>query len=552
MSRNAHVSWLLVALAMLAAPSQLSCSRSSSGDDDANSPVPLDVAKLVPPDAFLFMHVPSVSALESKVRALASIADPRIGPMIELSGFFTRGYAIDPSFLDRDKPVGFALSLPSKKGPPLATAVVPVKNPDLVLTSVKGRTGSYKAVRLGSYIGFSEAPGYASGTSRQGLTSGVAPADATIRVDLKKLFAFYQPEIEKGLARAERDDPTTAQMVQLLDGLRSFVRSADSMDVLLNVAGKRVDVSFTYKRSQVSETSAAKSGDLATLASFLPADHPIVFLAAGNPAELIKTAGAWYENAKTPRPGRAAHPLAAYVQKLEEIQGLGGEATAASIKISKRGLEVLQIVRAKDAASLPAKMRSLASDPVFASAGLMSTDAKESTVAGVTVFEHRLKVDVAKLAASMGTSGASPEAVARAEQAMKELFGAGGFRLRYAAVGGYFVTMLGGDDALASDTLSAVKKGKGEIPTRLRSTFASDATSPTFLVDVELRSLAQDIVVLLGDATFFRKFGVRTPVVPKGAPVSFTVSSRSEGAVTKGGVSLDVGAAADMLRALKR
>src|SRR5258705_7701304 len=126
MSRNIHASWLLVACALLAAPSHLSCSRSSSADDDANSPVPLDVAKLVPPDAFLFVHVPSISTLEGKVRALASIADPRIAPMIELSTWFTRSFAIEASFLDRDRPVGFALSLPAKNGPPLATAIVPV------------------------------------------------------------------------------------------------------------------------------------------------------------------------------------------------------------------------------------------------------------------------------------------------------------------------------------------------------------------------------------------------------------------------------------------
>src|SRR5262245_57488573 len=225
MSRNALVAWLLVASPFLAAPS---CSRSSSADDDANSPVPLDVAKLIPPDAFLFVHVPSVSALEGKIRALASIADPRVGPMIDLSSFFTKSFAIEPSFLDRERPVGFALSLPEKKGgEPLATAVVPVKNPDLLLTSVKGRTGAFKAVRLGSYIGFSEAPSYASGTSRQGLTSGVAPADATIRADLKKLFAFYQSDIDKGIAKAERNDLASAQATQMLEAMRGFVRSAD-------------------------------------------------------------------------------------------------------------------------------------------------------------------------------------------------------------------------------------------------------------------------------------------------------------------------------------
>ena len=152
-------------------------------------------AALVPLDAFCYVQVESIEALESVVGGwFDSIELPlpiSVSPSDSLNAWL-EGLGCDSEGLDRTRPMGVALSLPGGEGDPISTFVLPVSAPAAFLAGISLPTGTAEPQAREGYVGISTGPNYRLGSSPAALGLELPEGQVAGRVNLAPVRQLVQ------------------------------------------------------------------------------------------------------------------------------------------------------------------------------------------------------------------------------------------------------------------------------------------------------------------------------------------------------------------------
>jgi hypothetical protein len=507
------------------------CGEKSPAGGPTIESVDSDLSSLVPSDAMVFAHTPSLDALTAKVRGLIATVDPVRAAGIDVRIQFAGASALD--HLDTTRPAAFALA-PAVGEDPVATYVVPTKDPVAfsravgadadgpVVTATKGR---YVAVTMGA------APAARGG----GLGARAPEGDLGLRVDLARVAQ----ELDRSVGS---DTPPDAG--RLSGAVRSFLASAESLDVGVTIDGAHVDLIAELRAREGSPlaTSALVPSDrLAELAGHLPRDFPFTVLASMDATSAAANLEARLEAWLAEAPADAKQVFDSFARGIREAARHLGNEHSFGLGVGGQGLEMVGISAAKDAKAFLAQSQSVVG-ATLASVGeaIPFETLPPATVAGIEVTGFRIGMPMPTVDEATGeSSGASLAGL---------LLGAEGFVYRAAAVEGRVVWTIGGGQSLIEQAIGSAKKSAG-VPATLRPPIHKAGGKLSFLLAVDGRALGSQIFTLLR-ARLPRSETARFRSIPAGRPATLTVYVTVDGRSYRGGASIDAGAWIETARPL--
>ncbi len=560
MSRRLRYAFLLLVLGLLVP------AAARAGDASPTTDAPADLAALVPPGSFAFVFVPSIDALQQRVHDIVAAVDPSAVEEADLDALFQQLPFADQ--IDHAGAMGLAVTLPQGDESPAPYLILPVTDASAAAAAA-GEAGMPPPPMKGSYLRMAMGAGdVGEGEPATALTKGLPAGDLVARVDLAALVARYGDQLREGLKEMEREMPTgrarmpgmpgTEGLGAMLEGMRkaldAVLVSAERLDLAVTAKDTALDlhVHFVAKEGSPLARPPVGGGDLLAVGKGLPGDWPVQCLFSADPAQLLEwmkpLLGTWTASLpEAQRPG-----LEAMMEKGIEIwKTYGGHEQALAMQLGDQGIQLVQIQSAKDAKGLLDHMKQLVTGgggDAMKAFGVTYEFTGPETLSGHDVYTMRMDFDWDKLAATSGQK-MPPEAKQMVHEMMTRMFGPDGMRVRYAALPGKVVSVLG-DDALLGSTLAQVDAGAA--PTgALGQALQKAGPKPAFLLRVEARSFVRGVL------QFVRSImpPERRPDVPelsKGWPATLVLWASAEGRDYHGGLSTDVKAMADLVKELMR
>lgn len=260
--------------------------------DELGSP-----AELVPENAFLYLEVASISTVEGLVRnVLARVqpsaagsmsADMLVGQMLMMVGG-------DPEQLDRRRPFGVALSMPSGgMGQPAPTLILPVKDPPAFARSLRLPPGFADAVVRPHYVGVTMGSNYEVGSKAPSLARNLPDGAFAMRMRMDPIRPMMAPAMQAARAQAGQAAraagvDSKAYMAGVEFGLE-LLESLEQVEAGIDAGGKQLRVHYALKvapDSTLALPAAEGRGRLHELAGYVDPEDSVAVVFAWDQAFL--------------------------------------------------------------------------------------------------------------------------------------------------------------------------------------------------------------------------------------------------------------------------
>jgi general secretion pathway protein G len=515
------------------------------------------IARLVPADAVCIIQVPSIDALAKAVNALMHAAEPEakeeleidmILGMLEIPG--------DAALIDHKKPMAMCFSLDAERFEPVPTFILPVTSPDEFLKSLPqpdetpspdGTPPPAKPVTLGNYVGVTELPKYAVAEKPRSLAESLMPGVVSARLDLERIFEITRPMIEPMLEQGEEAMAsasssavpgldTQALAKGYMDGFRTFMDSAETLDLAASMQGDRADISVAFtalEKSALAEFGSKEKSGVESLSKFLDPEASFSAVLGMDMASIAKKFEPILTSmlAAYPEPMRAS--FNASMASISQIYPLLGSGLATSFDFSPTGLRGTCYFHPKDPKAVIDLYTKIFKEMKMPGVVIQGPDA--ITVDGLALTTFNVTADPKAIAATMGEK-ADPAATGQLEAMMKQIYGENGMRVAFGAKGDELVQVFGGDEAYMHRALAVFKDGGHKLPPDLAPLLARiSGTNPCFMARIDMARLVGEVMLL----AFAPGPAAGTPAAnPASAPL--TLYGGVAGRVWSGGASWDM------------
>ena len=578
----------LAALAFVAASGFLGCGQESSkGNGGAPAgtstvgagtaaPADTDLAHLVPQDAFGVLYVPSIDALDAKVKAIVGSIDAdaaKSAPVADaLQGMF------GPAFeqVDLSGPIAIAISPgDGEKAPPAPTFIVAVRDGAAAKRAFgEPQPGQPVPVLRGRFLALSTSPGFAPGFKASALLDGLPAGDLAVRIDLARAVATFRTQIDGMFDRVRDADlgttgpgasprpPSAAgsaeAMKSTIAAIQEFLNSAERLDLGIRLEGTVANLDVVYTAKEGGRTVPSADVDLAGLAACLPKEYPIAGLISIRFEDLMKWSSSLMEATIAAMPEASRDAFRKMMAQSMEMYALLDPGMAMGMSMGASGIEGVGVSSAKDPKALLAKMDDMLKGEAYRSMaegmGSRIETLPTTTVDGVEVRGLKMTFDWAKVLEAGAQGKADPRVTDGVKRQMESVFGADGMKVRTSVVGKRILYTFGGDDALMAGVIAAAKDPARKGSPELSKALAKLGGKPSFLVRIELRAFLEGLAGFM--QTMRARDGaqgvVEGPRVPAGAPVPLLVFGAADGRVYRGGLSVDVAGAAALVKSMSK
>ncbi len=521
----------------------------------------VDLSAFVPADAFVWLQLESIDALDGAVRALMDVAEQDAGGMWNIDMLLGQAAMMmpgaDPKQIDRKRPMGIAFSLAADnpQGQPLPTFVVPVRDPQRFAATLTPMPGCAPPVVENGYVGFSMAPDYGLESAPGAFATNMPEAQVVLRVNLARVVPAFRPMIDMGLAQARSGIETmpadeeyaalgSAVASSYLDGAGSFLESAEVFELAFSLADKslRFDLAVSMQEgSPLASFGSAEPTDFARLASFLNEDSAFSAVAGFDAVQLQERFGGLFESLAELAPAGSAPPES--LQTMWDFLSLYGSAVAVDADFEPGNLRAAYYADPQDHDAFFAGFENLAQRLGELSQGALALDGPVDTrIDDVRLVQYRLSA-----------GEASTDEAREFQRAMALMSGSGsedgafGLMVTLAATSDHIATILAaqGDagDAFTDLALArlAVAGGApsgalGEAVESLRN------ASPAFAYSWDMARLfrqSMELARLSGEFEGAAEFGA-SPEIPEGLSVPVTSFFGIEGRDWRGGFFVNV------------
>jgi hypothetical protein len=515
------------------------------------------IAMLVPADTAVYVQLKSIATFDNMIARLAR-ANVELGPSFdELGRALHRRLPGDSRYLESDRPVGLALSLPPDRDP-ILTLVLPVKDVVLYRRSLQISPQGPQPVFDGTYLAISDDRSYERPRAPVSLACGDSEASVVARADIAKLDRRFGSQFRLALAALATGetskslglpgDPRWIAMIQeLADPLLYTLAVGQSAEVTCEIRADRIQLDASLHTRDAGVLAAwtqAPAVDLAPLSRSLVASDTFSFLGGADPTVLAEQLARALTTTDAERE-RLSKLLSSFTE-------LFGPAAAVSASLSNGESHVaLHVAAGAD----PAFGRNLASTfELFSRSGLgVAVQSKSSTtIEGVEVEDLLVRFDAPSMCALTGERPEDLVAVqARLDGVASTLFGAENVRVRIACFESVALIAVGNDDPWFRRTLLWAKEGRDLSPPEVRAALEHLGQAPAAAVmRLDLARWGQDEADWRAQWSALSE-PVRNLSAPGEAamhavdPVPLTVHLGAEGRTLRIGVSmgLEMGAA---------
>lgn len=282
-------------------------------------------AALVPLDAFCYVEVESIAALESAVGGwFDSIELPlpiSVSPSDALN-VWLEGLGCDPEGLDRTRPMGVALSLPGGEGDPISTFVLPVSNPPAFLAGISLPTGTAEPQAREGYVGIPTGPNYRLGSSPAALGLDLPEGQMAGRVSLAPVRQLVQGHLSAMPARSGSGSWVDGLPVQdLLSSVEEFEfgLASEGSESLLNLGA-------TFSEDSALAMGKVKKAVAPTaMARVLDGDEEFVVAGTWSP-ELFESHFSRFQNLFWDGESGEEDSVAAHASSILDLASISGRA----------------------------------------------------------------------------------------------------------------------------------------------------------------------------------------------------------------------------------
>jgi len=501
--RNRSIGFAL-AFALVAA-----CSREEASVPQEPAAVSPEIASLVPADAFGFVRLASMNALEKKWREVEQATASKESALYGLLAKIEEG-SQPVGRVHRAKPLGIALSFDDAD--------------DLVLTYVvAGTDGAYAAVRDGARL--------APPSSPSPLAAKALDADVALRVDVKAIVERFREKIDAALSGEMLEglpfplggpDPGET-LGPALEVVRSLLDAAETVDLALLFDGTRVDfvASLTAKAGSAPDGARPPARSPLEIARLLPGGFPIEAAVSVDPTPLARWMSTFQGIGLASLPEETREAMRASMDDMIDLQGLLAGEAAMAMRFGGDDFALSMLQRARDAGTYVERFWDLQTkgNPLMTVEVLPETE-----VAGVRVRSFRTEMD---LDALVGIQDLPP--------VFDDFPFFKGQRWSQAAVDDVVVQQMGGDEALVERMIRQVQMGRGTAPAGLARAAEKAGPGASVLARVDLRAAMSGIASMMGPMG-----QMMTQGMAEGGPVDLLSWFGAEGRVYRGGLSLDL------------
>ncbi len=463
-----------------AAPAPARATTAAKAADEADESeaanAPSHIAMLIPADTAIYIQVQSLPRFDALISLLAG-ANASLGNSIdELGRALHRQIPGDDRYLQKDRPIGIAVSLPKDREPEF-TFVMPVKDMVAYKRSIVLTPHMPQPVFDGAYLAVTTAAQRERPREPVALALGTADQTIVVRMDLPRIDQRYGSNLRLALtavASGVQGDkqgplPTEPNLRALIQGLADPVLYAlavgQQLEAAFEVEGDRIQVDCAVQTRDAGVLAAWTSTapvDLAPFARSLVASDSISFVGGCDPGVFAERVAALVADGKAERERISG--------LLESFSGLFSSLGAVSGSLSAGASHFALHVRASDD---PAFSRNLASTfELFSRSGLgvVVQSKRECMIEEVEVEELLVHFDAASLCMLTRENAENLPAVqTRLDALATSLFGADTVRVRITNFGNRGLIAIGNDDAWFRRTLLWAKADRDLTPPDMRA-----------------------------------------------------------------------------------
>ena len=518
------------------------------------------LAKMIPSDAIGVVYARNIEAMLSKVRDLVSRIDEQMATEITVADMF-QGSGVPADQVDGSRPFALALSL-MENGKPTPTFIVPCRDSNAAKTQMGERA---PVLAVGDYLALGQAGQPTLAEKRSPLVHDLPGADVVVRVDMVRVMEQLGDQINGGLDDLSSGGafgpgggpmggmPPQVQdmMGGLVDGIKEFLQSSERIDITASIEGGEVQLAghlLVKAGSSLVSKSDDKSANLLAMGSFLPAGAPLNGLMNLDTSAFAKFMQKFLDLAVENMPEDQRADAKKYFDESMSIMEQIGPGYAFSLSMPKSGMSITQVCDAKDPAAYITRMKSLlASEHMKKSGGMTLKTSSTIPVAGIEVHKFDLAFDAKAMAATSGNNVAAADMEEMMSKVMQAIFGSDQITTYVAAVENKLIMHMGKDVAAISGIIESMSKGaRGTTPPRLAQAIRRTGGNPVFLMDMELRTLAQQFIAAISAAAP-ESTDLSMPTIPDGDAIRALIFATSKGRNHRGALHIDAASLIDMI-----
>lgn len=461
---------------------------------------PSHIAMLIPPETAIYIQVQSLPRFDVLISRLAE-ANASLGTSIdELGRALHRQIPGDDRYLQKDRPIGIAVSLPKDREPEF-TFVMPVKDMVAYKRSIVVTPHMPQPVFDGSYLAVTNAALYERPREPVALALGTADQSIVVRMDLPRIDHRYGSNLRLALAamasgvQADQQAslPAEPNLRALIQGLADPVLYAlavgQQLEAAFEVEGDRIQVNCAMQTRDAGVLAAWTSTapvDLAPFARSLVASDSISFVGGCDPSVFAERVAALVTDGKAQRE-RISGLLESFSDLFSSLGAVSGSLSAGASHFALH-------VRASDD---PAFSRNLASTfELFSRSGLgvVVQSKRECQIEGVEVEELLVHFDAASMCMLTGERAENLPAVqTRLNALLTSMFGSDTVRVRITNFGNRGLIAIGNDEAWVRRTLLWAKDDRDLTPPDMRAALEHlGSARAAAIVRLELARWTQD------------------------------------------------------------
>lgn len=449
-------------------------------------------AALVPEDAFLYVEVASMTAVERLVRRLAGSIDPAMAAQMDAGTMLGQMLTMvggDASKIDHHAPLALAVCL-SPGSEPTLTLILPTDEPQQFARSLQMPPGFAEPLVKPGHVGITMGASYAVGATPPAIATDMPEGAVAARLRLQPVRPLLAPAIGQMRAQAQARNQATPRpgYMEGVDFGISLMEALEVVELAFDPAGDELGVSFAMEVAEGSswELPQGTGADAQELSGYLAEGDTGAFLATWNQEFLDRTLRPALEQLASIGQANGDGPGPQAVRKVLGLAPLFGEQVVVS------GRFVVGDARAA------IFCRPAAPDALF---DAFPTAFAALDIEGVQV--QPLEREELEGGRAARTSIALPRDVddprmVRTLEGVELLFGSPSIDVRMASRDGHLALLIGGDEEWQSAQLDELGRPGGAPTGALREAFASvDGQNPCLAYRLDMLAGTRGLVTLM-------------------------------------------------------
>jgi len=538
----------------------------------APPPVPPGLSALVPIDAFAFVELESINALNLCSRDLIGVFDTDTAESYDVAESLARllGQEQPFDFIDPTRPVGLAWSLPPGEMIPLVTVIAAIGPGQHDMAEIVQAAGAASSTFVNGWAALSMHPDYAPCGGDTALTRDLPGGQARARIRLRTVVDTYRDFIEAGLdqvemaAEAAAEDPElvaagfdlVAFMELYFEAIRLMLDGVDTLDVAAEIAGTEIGVEAWLDVQAESPLAIATAGEPTNLVEIARTVDPgaafVGFIAFDwqrgmswlEPA--IESVIAFY-------PEEFGKLMEAQLAHYAELYPLLGDSLAASGGFGPGGMRFSYAFDSNDAEAYIDGYVELMETTLPEIEGLVFDGPHERTIDGVDVVEYTTIFGEEFYGLMLGQNAdeLTEEEIEALRPSMEAMYGPDGLVMRLASADSRLAMVLGGDDAWFSEAYERMRSPDADLPPALERALArvGDA-NPAVVLHVDLARMFSQLWETIRELPGAERPPSLAEFDRVSVPLTFWAAV--DGPEWRGGTVFDVARISDLIDATKK